>query len=238
MNDLVTAPGVTGEFAPLPDAARKPPQYTAWKKQYGDFLLRNAVITLQRSPLTGIISLPGESERDLRVRVRQAIREKRDAEVVAVQKKYEKQYETLKQRLQRAETAVDREKGQSRQQEVQAAISAGAAILSVFAGRRTVGSTALGRASTAARGVSRTMKEKEDIKRAEETADSVRQDIRELEEALQKDMATVPDPGQAETETLETVTISPKRTGIEVTLIVLAWAPHQRDAKGTLEPAW
>ena len=82
------------------------------------------------------------------------------------------------------------------------------------------------------------MKEKEDIQRAEETADSVRQDIRELEEALRKEMETVADPGQAETEILETVTISPKRTGIEVTLLVLAWAPHQRDSKGTLNPAW
>ena len=72
----------------------------------------------------------------------------------------------LAERLRRAEQAVDREQQQASDQKLQTAVSMGATVLGALFGRKAVSIGTLGRATTAARGVGRTMKEDSDVKRA------------------------------------------------------------------------
>jgi hypothetical protein len=40
------------------------------------------------------------------------------------------------------------------------------------------------------------------------------------------------------TEVLETVTVKPKKTDIQVQLVTLAWAPYWQDDQDNITPAW
>ena len=124
----------------------------------------------------------------------------------------------------------------SRQWGVQAAISIGATILGAVLGRKTVSATNIGRATTAARGAGRVLKEREDVARAQETVAAVQQALTALEAELQGELAALE--ARSEPDRLEPVAVRPKKTDVRVRLCALAWMPHWRDRAGVLTPAW
>ena len=106
------------------------------------------------------------------------------------------------------------------------------------AGRKAVNSSSVGRATTAARGMSRSMKEKQDVERAGDTVEALQARLADLEAAFKAELDGLETDASAQTEVLETVSVTPRKTNIEVQLLALGWTPHWRDAQGTLTPAW
>src|SRR6185436_5993756 len=158
--------------------------YPAWEKAFKQWLTQNERLQLLRHRETGLTSRPDETEGDFKVRVQDAARASRDEAVEAVRRKYSARQAALAERLRRAETTVARESEQSSQQKLQTAVSIGATLVGALLGRKTISTGTLGRATTAARGMSRTMKEAGDVQRASETADAVRAQIKELDDQL------------------------------------------------------
>jgi hypothetical protein len=235
---LEKRPAQGARFAPLPPAAGKAKSYTAWEREFANWLYGSQGLELLRSPSQKIVSNPGEDERDFRLRLSQSAREQRDAAVEALRKKYAPKIATLQERLRRAEQAVEREKEQSRQQGLQAAISIGATILGAFTGRKTGSRANIGRATTAARGVSRSMNERGDVQRAQESMEAVAQNLKELQAEFDAEAAEVAARVDPTIETLETVVIKLRKADINVQLVALAWAPHWVDEQGSAEPAF
>jgi hypothetical protein len=234
--DLENSPLEPARFAELPAAASKAKSYATWTKDFVTWLYGSQELQLLSSPGTKQISNPGESERDFRIRIKQAGHEQRDALVEKMRQKYAPKIASLEERIRRAEQAVAREEAQARQQQAQTAISFGATLLGAVLGRKAIGASTLGRASTAARGVGRSMKEGQDVGRAKENVEALRQQLTDLNAEFEADrLETRIDP---QVEQLETVTIRPKKTNISVQLVALAWAPFWQDAQGTLTPAW
>jgi hypothetical protein len=93
-------------------------------------------------------------------------------------------------------------------------------------------STTLGRATTAARGVSRSMKEQQDIGRAQDTVESLEQRLAALEEEFRAETAALETKTDPQSEELESLTLQPKKTGISVQLVALTWAPFRQGAGG------
>jgi hypothetical protein len=81
----------------------------------------------------------------------------------------------------------------------------------------------IGRATTAARGVGRSMKESEDIERARQTAAAVEEQRKELEADFATETASLEAANDVATETLEKISIKPKKTNITVKLVALVW---------------
>ena len=182
--------------------------------------------------------MPGEAERDFRVRLQQSARERRDEAVEKLRQKYAPKLASRQERLRRAQQTVEREAEQAKHQQVQTAISVGATLLGAFAGRKVLGTSTLGRATTAARGASRSLKEQQDIGRAKETVETIQQELADLDaefKAMTEEMESKLDPL---TETLETITIKPKKSEISVQMVALAWAPFWQGAGGEARPAW
>jgi hypothetical protein len=229
--DLEKAPQPGAEFAGLPSAAAKPKSYAAWTKDFVTWLYGTRTLILFKSPGLRQISLPGESERDFRLRLQQSAREGRDDALDALRRKHAPAVARLQERIRRAEQAVDREKDQASQQKTQTAISVGATLLGMVVGRRAR-STSVGRATTAARGVSRAMKEKEDIDRAEETVEALRQQLQDMEAEFQAEAAAMGARADPQTEALEEILVKPKKADISVQLLALAWQPFWRPAGG------
>jgi len=232
----------TGEagagHAPLPVAAAQARNYAAWERDFAAWLYRNQSLELLSCPSLKLISKPGENERDFRIRLGQAARETRDAVVETLRKKYAPRFSALQERKRRAEAAVQREKEQAAQQKAQAAISIGATLLSAFTGRKLAARSTLGRATTAVRGVSRSMGASGDVNRAEDTVESIDQQIKDLQAQFDQESAALASRLDPATEPLETITIRPKKADINVRLVALAWAPVWRDAQGGQTPAY
>ncbi|MEX0789593.1 MAG: hypothetical protein WD178_02340 [Actinomycetota bacterium] len=125
------------------------------------------------SPSLKEFSAPDETEADFRIRLQQGGREIRDAGAEELRKKYAVKTATLEERLRKAMAATERESEQAKQAKLQTAISIGGTVLGAFLGRKS-GRVALGRATTAARGVGRAVQQSGDVKRAEESVGAIR----------------------------------------------------------------
>src|SRR5262249_8973790 len=156
--------------------------------------------TLLRAAGLKEISRPGESAGDFRVRLRDLLRERRDAEVEKLRARYAPKLASLEEQARRADQRVDREKDQFQQQTVQTAISVGATVLGALFGRRMTSVGNLGRATTAMRGAGRTMREHEEIGQAQEGAEAVRSRIAGLEAELKSEIEQLQSDAEPATE--------------------------------------
>lgn len=236
LEDLESEPQAGAQFTEVPAKASKAKSYGTWRKDFASWLYRNQRLELFESPNLDIASNPGESERDFRVRLQQLAREQRDQAVEKLRQKYTGKFAQLEDRKRRAEQAVAREAEQAKDQKYQTAISFGATLLSSFMGRKSGG--VLGRATTAARGVSRTMRQTDDVERAEENVAAVSQRLADLEAEFRAEAETLERSFDPTTEQLDTVSLKPTKANINVKLLTLVWAPYRHDAQGDARPAW
>jgi hypothetical protein len=91
----------------------------------------------------------------------------------------------------------------------------------------------IGRATTAARGVGRSMKEADDIERAQDNVAAISQKLADLEADFQAETRVLERSLDPETEQLEKVSLKPTKANIAVKVLTLAWAPYWND-----KPAW
>jgi hypothetical protein len=226
------------QYAEVPSAASKVKNYESWGKELATWIYRNHRLELMESPSLDIASNPGESERDFRLRMQQFAREQRDNAVEKLRQRYAPKIAKLEEKKRHAEQAFEREAEQAKSQKYQTAISFGATLLSSFMGRKATSLTTLGRATTAARGVSRSMKEAEDVTRAQETVAAVNQQLMDLDAEFKAEAQALERSIDPQTEALENISLKPKKTNITVKLLTFVWAPHVQSADGQTKPAW
>jgi hypothetical protein len=201
--DLDTAPQSGATFEPAPAAATNAKSYTAWKTEFASWLFRNATLDL-----------------------RQAGREQRDALVERMRAEYAPKVHRLEEKIRNAEQAVTREQGQAHAAQLQTAVSVGATVLGAILGRKATSAT-LGRATTAARGVGRSVEQQQDVGRAKADVAAAQQELDALNAEIERRAGG-----------LDAAPLRPTKSNIDVRLVALAWAPYWRDAQGTLTPAW
>lgn len=219
-----------GEFAPCPAAAGQPKNYALWTRDFEQWICDHRRLSLLASPERGMVSKPGEEERDFRIRLQQAVREQRDEAVEKLRRKYAPKTAALEERLRRAEQARDREAGQARQAKMQTVLSLGSTLLGAFVGRKAVSLGTLSRATTAARGVGRQMQQAGDVARAEETIEAIQQKLRDLEAELEAEIEKLAAAHDPSSETLERIELRPSRAQVTVRLVALVWIPRLRDS--------
>jgi hypothetical protein len=225
-SDLKSAPAPGTSFSPVPAPATRPKSYMAWEKEFGRWTGQTQSIELLKSSRTGILSRPDESERDFRIRLQSEVRESRDAEREKVRAKFATKITALQDRLRRANQTKQVQSEQASGAKVQAAVSVGATILGALLGRKAISASTLGRATTAARGVSRIGRESEDVTRAEATVESVQQQLDTQNAALEAELEKIASQWDVQTDTLDRALIKPKRGGVTVQLVALAWVPR------------
>jgi hypothetical protein len=235
---LEPSPLAEAGFAPLSPGLQKKGTYTKAATLFKRWLRTERPLTLWQSPTLKARSEPGESERDFRIRLQTLAAEERDRATAALRKRYGGKLTTLNNRLLRAEQAIARESEQARRSKFESAVSVGTALLSAFLGRRGVSATSASKIGTATKQGGRVAKEQADVARAEETAAAVREEIRQLEQALEAEIAGLAETFDPETEALEPLQVRPKSSDIHVHFVALGWAPYVRQAAGTTVPAW
>ena len=219
-----SAPAPDATFGELPPDALKIKSYAAWKPQVLKRLVQRERLELFQSEAFDLVSEPGESERDFRARLQARARETRDELTARLRQKYAGRTAALTERIRRAEQAVSRESEQMKSAGWQTAVSLGATVLGALLGRKAVSGSTVGRATTTARGGLRSMKEREDVQRAEENVQALKEQLAEIEAeaaaAIDAEGAAA-DP-QAP---LGRLALEPKPSKSTVEVIALAWIP-------------
>lgn len=237
-DDLDDKPNIDAQYVDCPQVAAQKKNYASWQRQFKRWVRQQEVITLYRSARFKLTSSAGESEGEFRVRLQQVASEKRDQAAAKLRKRYASKANTLENRLQRAEQAIERESEQSTKKKIDTAVSFGTAILGAVLGRKRLSATTASKMGTAIRSASGARKEASDVARARETADKVRADLKQLSAALQEDVDALDDVYDAQQDELKEIQIKAKVSDIHIPLTCLAWMPYRDKGDGRLEPAW
>lgn len=225
-NELLEKQESDARFGELPQAASVKSSYKTWAAELQDYLYRSQKCVLYKSPSLQVISTVGESERDFRIRLSQLARERRDEWTSKLREKYTARINTLESKIRTAEDRIARESHQASQQKMQTAISIGTTILGAFMGRKAVSRTTLNRAGTAMRNASRSQKEASDVGRARENLEILQQQLKDLQDRFQDEVNAAAGKFDPLQEELSSITIRPRKTGIQVKFLNFIWVPH------------
>ncbi len=221
--ELLDAPAAGASFAAVPASVLSAKAFTQHGKALADHVYRTCSMSVMRCPELKLTSVPGGTESEFRAQIAQVVREKRDAAIDALRAKFAAKLATLADRARRAEQKVTREQAQASQQTMSSALSVGGSLLgALFGGRR---GSALGKASTAARSVGRTAKERTDVAHAEADLGALQQQQAALEAELADEVAALEGKFDPAALLVETAAIKTRKSDTGVTDLALVWQP-------------
>jgi hypothetical protein len=221
---FVSEPAAGASFGDTPAAALSAREHKRWARALEDHVYRNDALELLRCEALEAAAAPGTSEGEFRARLALTLREKRDAEVDALRKKYAARLGTLEDRARRAAQKVERERAQANSQTLSSALSVGGSLLGALFGGGRRGSS-MSKASTAARNVGRVGKERADVAHAEADELALREQIAALEAELETEAARLESALDPQAIRLERLAVKPRKADLAVDELTLVWRP-------------
>jgi hypothetical protein len=222
---LSSEPPAKARYAEAPAALLRAQNYRSWQKELATHLYSSAELPIFHCPTIGQSVAPGTSEGDFRAKLSLALREKRDAEIEKLRKKYAPKLTTLQDQLRRADERVERERSDLSQHKMQTAISVGTSILGALLGRKAISVTNAQRVGSAARSAGRLGKEGGDVDRAEDNREVLQQRLTEMQSELEAEISRLRSELDPATVAIEQTSVKPRKTDIDVRTIALLWVP-------------
>ena len=222
--EFADGPTAGATFDDAPAAVLSARDHKRWAAALEDHVYRNVSLELPSCPALKLTAAAGMSEGEFRSRVALALREKRDAAVEALRKKYASRLGTLEDREQRALQKVEKEKAQASDKTLSTALSVGGSLLGALFGGGRRGS-AISKASSAARRVSGASKERADVAHAEADVEAIRSQLEALNAELEAEVARLESEFDPATIAIETASIKPRKADIAVEDMALVWVP-------------
>ena len=207
-------------FAPAPEDANSSRELTSLKKKLADWLYYNSAQKITVHPELDVFQHPDETERQFKIRLQQAAREARDAEVDKLEQKFEKQIERLEDKLRKEERELTEDEADYNARKQQEWVGIGESVLGFFMGRRST------RAVSGAMSKRRmTSNAWQDIEESKAEIAELQKDIKELEEELAAASQEITRKWADALNNLSTEEITPRRTDVSVDLVAVAWLP-------------
>lgn len=218
-DDASPVPGDEQDGTPPAPALLK-----TWKSELTAWLANNQKLELFRSDRLGLVSQPGESERDFRAHIDQQLREERDREVAALRLKYSTKTGTLEDRIRRAQAMQAKQQEQASQAKLSTVLQVGSSILGAFLGgsrKKILSPTSVTKIVTAGRAAGRAYQETQDVGRAEENVGALEQQLAELQAGLESEVQALQASYDPAATKLDPIVIRPKKTAIVVKGILI-----------------
>lgn len=234
--ELEQEPEPAAKFAALPSELARPKQYIGLATDLKDALYRARKLKIWKSRSLKETSRPDESEAEFRVRLSQAGREARDAQVEKLRLKYAPKIATLEERIRKAQIKVEKEKSQASQQTMNTVFSFGTSILSAVFGRKLMSTTNMTRAASSMRQAGRIARERQDVADAAEGAEVLKQQLEDLNAQFEAETQSLQASVSPESLEIEEVSIQPKKADIKVEQVRLVWQPWIVRMDGAVEP--
>lgn len=201
-----------------------------WADGFERWVRVDGALTLASHKELKLVAAPGESEQEFRLRCSQALRERRDAQLDKVRARYAGKLATLQRRALSQEQAVARQAQQAQARNIDTVVSIGAAILGAFGRGRGISASQVG---TAVRKGARVGTDQGDVARARESLAHTRQEIADLEAALEGELAAIGATSvRAETIELDSVTVKATSRDVATRFVGVVWLPYLRGADG------
>ena len=188
------------------------------------------------NPTLKLYAKPGETERDFRARLQQAVREQRDAAVDKIRDEYETRLDgvTTKKEKEAAELAEDRAQLQGRVgEEIFSGLDSVAGLFGLFGTRRRKSLSGISKAATKRR---MTATAQADIDESVAKIKQFDEQIAELKSQMEAEMTDATDKWTKAADDVQEVKVAPKKSDIDVRLVSLAWKPNwevtYQDARG------
>jgi hypothetical protein len=207
-------------FAAIPAGAASGKKLNAASKELADWLYYNQVLKIEVQPELGIARDPEEDTRQFSIRVQQAAREQRDAEIDKLRNQYAKQIDTLADKLTRAQQSLNAAQAKAQAKQTEQWVNIGESILGVFMGkssRRAVSSATSkwNQASQAANSVEET----------KQTITELQAEKQQLEEELAAKVQEITTRWDGAQSALVHEELKPRRGDVDVQTVTLGWAP-------------
>jgi hypothetical protein len=235
---LTTTPAADAEYGELPGPALRAASYSTWAKGLQSRLYETARASVLWCEAFKAASKAGESEGDFRSRLTLAAREKRDAAVAELRRRWQTKLQTLADQVRRAEERRERESSQLSQQKISTALTIGSSILGALLGRKTISATNVGRVGSAARSASRIGRESQDVDRAQEGLEVLQQRLADAKRDVEAEVAKLENTLDATAISLRPVEVPARKSDIAVGEVALVWAPWRKGADGFPAPAY
>jgi hypothetical protein len=235
---LLGTPCENAEFADVPGKALREASYSAWSKDLQAHLYETARASVMWSEAFKAASKPNEDEGTFRARLTMQAREKRDAAVAELRKRWQVKLLQLQDQIRRGQERRERESSQLSQQRINSALSIGSSILGALLGRKTISAANVGRIGTAARSATRIGRESQDVTRAEESLEVLQQRLEDTKREVDAEVARLEATLDATTISLRAVEVPARKSDIAVGEVALVWAPWRKGADGFPAPAY
>jgi hypothetical protein len=224
--EIRTEPGERpgAAYAELPAAATNLKQFKSWEKLCEEAIYRDRRLTLLACAPLKISARPGESAGEFRIRLREAANELRDIEVEKLRRSYATKVNSVQGKIRTAQERVSREKSQHDQQKLQTVISFGSTMLgALLSGGKRRSTSGL---TTAARGLGRQSREKDDVRRSQAALIELQQELADLEARVNDEIALIGERTNIDALPVDETQVAPRKSDINVISLRLAWVPR------------
>jgi hypothetical protein len=225
LDRLENAPAVVGNgsgpfFASAPEEANSSKDLNAFGNALAEWLYYHSRLTVAFHKELDLFQLAGEDERNFMMRLQLAARERRDAEVDQLEKKFQPRIEKLQERIRREERELARDEAEHQSRKTQELVSIGETVLGMFLGRKSMRGI-----SSAVSNRRMTASAKAEIVESQETIQDIQQEIASCNEELKRMADEISLKWEKLDEGIGRQEIAPRKTDINIYLLALAWLP-------------
>ncbi len=192
------------------------------QKDFTDYVYRNSKLTLFKNEALKIISKQNESLADFKIRIQDRLNERIDEQVENLQIKFKKTNDSIEDKLDKLFDKKEKEELQANSTTTDTIIAIGTSLLGAFFGKSTTSST-LGKVASSARGATRVLKERNDVKYVENEIQQLQIEKDELQKTLEDEIEKINEENKISNFEIEELYIKPKRTDIFNVKLELLW---------------
>ncbi|WP_323588149.1 ATP-binding protein [Aliarcobacter butzleri] len=207
----------------LPSFIQKERDLKVIEKDFMDYIYRNSKLTLYKNEFLKITSKQTESLNDFKIRLQDRLNEKIDLEVEKLKIKFVKENDSIETKLSKLYEKLQKEEIQATSTTTDTIISIGTSLLGAFFGNSVINKTNIGKVATSAKGVSKILKERNDVKQVENEILELQQQKEALKTLLENEIEKINLANQSSNFPIEEIFIKPKRSDIYNTKLALLW---------------
>lgn len=207
----------------LPSFIQKEKDLKIIEKDFTDYIYRNSKLTLYKNEFLKITSKQTESLNDFKIRLQDRLNEKIDLEVEKLKIKFVKENDSIETKLSKLYEKLQKEEIQATSTTTDTIISIGTSLLGAFFGNSVINKTNIGKVATSAKGASKILKERNDVKQVENEILELQQQKEALKTLLENEIEKINLANQSSNFPIEEIFIKPKRSDIYNTKLALLW---------------
>jgi len=219
--DLGLEPFGEALFLDVPASLTDPTRLSIWRKEFVAYLCRTMSVDIPYNPILKVYGHPHEPPRVFKQRCRETARERRDAEVEKLEKRYAVRLKRLEERLAREERELAEDQAEYEARKREEWLSAGESVLGFMFGRRHTRAV-----STASRKRRLTIQARAEVEESEEVIEELQKDIETLKEELQAEIEAVTRKWAETLDQVEEIRVIPRQTDVTIEVFGIGWAPR------------